>query len=188
MPPPSSWYRLLHTPAMTQNILHQNPSQLAWSERFRFPLSKHRDQTWVPHRYRVYSSRSTKAKNLQILKPLMQNGTVGDLAEDGAERLEELDNRGLALSSSLPAASEGVPPKSHQHAHPELIWTRMAPMHLPNWWRKGFKPYTKNYRQGGKMGAGEVAFLRTEHTNHHPVPSGQHRKHPCQQHSMDSIG
>lgn len=129
-----------------------------------------------------------ESKNLQILKPLMQNGTVRDLAEDGAERLEKLDNRGLALSSSLPAASEGVPPKSHQHAHPELIWTRMAPMHLPNWWRKSFKPYTKNYRQGGKMGAGEAVFLRTEHTNHHPVPSGQHRKHPCQQHSMDSIG
>lgn len=62
----------------------------------------------------------------------MQNSTVGDLAEDGAERLEELDNRGLALSSSLPAASEGVPPKPHQHAHPELIWTRMAPMRMPN--------------------------------------------------------
>lgn len=50
-------------------------------------------------------------KNLQILEPLTQNSTVGDLVEDGAERLEEVDNQGLALSSSLLAASEGVPPK-----------------------------------------------------------------------------
>lgn len=53
---------------------------------------------------------------------------------------------------------------------------------------QGFKPYTKNYRQGGKMGAGEAAFLRKEHTHYRPVPSGQHRKCPCKQHSMDSIG
>lgn len=75
--PPSSWYRLLHTPAMTQNILHQNPSQLAWSERFRFPLSKHRDQTWVPHRYRVYSSRSTNAKICRSSNPLCKTAQSG---------------------------------------------------------------------------------------------------------------
>lgn len=61
--------------------------------------------------------------------------------------------------SELLAASEGVPPKCHQHAHAELTWARMAPMCMPNWWRKNARPQTPHQelqtrREDGSRGGG----------------------------------
>lgn len=127
--PPSSWYRLLHTPAMTQNILHQNPSQLAWSERFRFPLSKHRDQTWVPHRYRVYSSRSTKAKICRSSNPLCKTAQSGTW-----QKMGQKDWKSLIIGVLLWARVS----RQHQKVYPQSLTN----MPTQNWSGQGWHQCT----------------------------------------------